>query len=297
VRLLVTGAKGQLGSAICRLAAGYPFEVVGLDSSELDITNRAAIKKSFDDFRPGFIVNAAAYTAVDKAETEQDKAELVNAVATGYLAELAALRKIPLLHVSTDYVYNGAKTEAYVETDRVQPLGVYGHSKLQGELLVQKHNARHIILRTSWVFGLEGKNFPKTMLRLAFENKTQIGVVADQMGCPTFADDIAKAALALVSEYEQTGALAWGVYHYAGQQPCSWYDFAAAVFERASRRGLIKNKPDLKPLKTAEYPTAAQRPANSVLNCQKFSAAFPRVALSDWQKGIDALITSLETVS
>lgn len=293
MKLLITGAKGQVGSALCRIAARYPFDVVGLDSSELDITNPDAIKKLLVSFQPDFIVNAAAYTAVDKAESEPDKATLVNATAAGYLAEFSSLRKIPLLHISTDYVYDGARSGAYVETDLVQPLGVYGHSKLQGELLVQKHNDKYIILRTSWVFGLEGKNFPKTMLRLALENKSQIGVVADQRGCPTFADDIAVAILELVSRYERTGTLAWGVYHYAGQQSTSWHQFAAALFDRASQRGLIKNKPDLKPLKTAEYPTAARRPANSVLDCQKFTTTFPTIKLSDWQSGIEALIASL----
>jgi dTDP-4-dehydrorhamnose reductase len=290
VKLLITGAKGQVGSAICRIAAGYPFDMTGLDSSELNITDPDAIKKCFDKHQPDFVVNAAAYTAVDKAEAEPEKAELVNAVAAGYLAEAAARRNIPLVHISTDYVFDGAKPEPYVETDVVEPLGIYGRTKLHGEQRVQQHNDKYIILRTSWVFGLEGKNFPKTMLRLVLEKKSQIGVVADQTGCPTFADDIARAILDIARQYERNRELPWGVYHYAGQQACTWYDFAACLFKKARERGVINIKPDLKPLKTAEYPTAARRPANSVLNCQKFCTEFPAIVLSDWQAGLDALV-------
>lgn len=292
MRVLITGAKGQVGSALCRLAIEYPFEIVGLDSAELNITNPEAITRLFDEHKPDFLVNAAAYTAVDQAESEPDKAALVNAAAAGYLAETAARRKIPLLHISTDYVFDGAKPAPYVETDCVKPLGVYGHTKLQGEQLVQKNTDKYIILRTSWVFGLEGRNFPKTMLKLALEKKPQIGVVADQTGCPTFADDIARAILEVVSLYRRTGSLPWGIYHYAGQNACNWYDLAAFLFECAEQKGVINNKPVLKPLKTSEYPTAAVRPANSVLNCQKFTTAFPAIALSNWRAGINALVGS-----
>jgi len=289
VKLLVTGGKGQVGSAICRCAGGYAFDVIGLGSSELNITRPDAIQKCLDEHRPDFLINAAAYTAVDKAESEPNLAEQVNAAAAGYLADAAAKRNIPFLHISTDYVFDGAKQQPYLETDAVAPLGVYGLTKLRGEQQVQQH-PQHIILRTSWVFGLEGKNFPKTMLRLAREKKSPLGVVADQHGCPTFADDIAIAVLNIVLSYERSGSLPWGLYHYAGWQACSWYDFAAFIFDCAQQQGVIESRPDLKPLTTAEYPTAAQRPANSVLDCRKFVNAFPDIALSNWQEGIRTLV-------
>lgn len=295
MKLLVTGAKGQVGSALCRIARAYPFDIIGLDSSQLNIADADAIKQCLDKFQPDFLVNAAAYTAVDKAEAEPGPAEQVNAVAAGYLATAAAQHKIPLLHISTDYVFDGSKPRAYLESDAVGPVGVYGQSKLRGEQQVQQLIDQHIILRTSWVFGLEGKNFPKTMLRLAQEKKSPLGVVADQRGCPTFADDIARAVLAIVSDYQRKGTLPWGLYHYAGQQACSWYEFAAFIFDTAQQQGLLNNKPDLKALTTAEYPTAARRPANSVLDCHKFAAAFPELALSNWQAGIEALVASLKS--
>ncbi len=291
MKLLVTGARGQVGSALCRLGAESPFDVVGLDSSALDITDPSTIRLVFERLQPDFIVNTAAYTAVDKAESEADKAERVNAWAVGYLAEAAAARNIPLVHLSTDYVFNGSKMEPYVETDFVAPLGVYGQTKLQGELLVQKYLKRSIILRTSWVFGLEGNNFPKTMLRLA-RDRLEIGVVADQRGCPTFADDIARAILALGQRYLLRSALPWGVYHYAGKDSCSWYEFAAFIFETAFNAGAIKNQPALRALNTSEYPTAAKRPNNSILNCKKFMDSFTEIPLSDWHEGIRILVNN-----
>ena len=296
MKLLLTGAKGQVGSAICRIADAYAsVEIIGLDSSQLNVADSDAIQACLDKFQPDFLINAAAYTAVDKAEAEPEQAERVNAAAPGYLAAATAQRNIPLLHISTDYVFNGSKTQAYLESDPVEPLGVYGHSKLRGEQLLQRYADKHIILRTSWVFGLEGKNFPKTMLRLAQEKKSPIGVVADQIGCPTFADDIARAVLDIASRYQRDGSLPWGLYHYAGRQACSWYDFAAFLFAEAQQQGLMSSKPDLKPLKTSEYPTAARRPANSVLDCHKFAAAFPDIGLSNWQAGIETLVRCIRS--
>lgn len=295
MKLLVTGAKGQVGSALCRLGARSPFEVIGLDSSALDITDLSAINIAMDRFQPDLLINAAAYTAVDRAESEPDKAESVNAIAAGNLAKVAAFRKIPMIHISTDYVFDGSKAEPYIETDPVAPLGVYGRTKLQGEKLVQKHHNSSIILRTSWVFGVEGNNFPKTMLRLAKE-RPELGVVADQRGCPTFADDIAAAILAIASQYERTGNLPWGIYHYVGKGACSWYEFATTIFEYAQAAGVISIVPKLKALATNEYPTAAKRPANSVLDCQKFCLEFPGIILADWREGVRQLLTFIGSI-
>jgi len=291
VKLLVTGARGQVGSALCRLGAKSPFNVIGLDSSALDITSPSAIKTAIKRYQPDFLINAAAYTAVDKAESEPDKAERVNAWAAGYLAEATAAQKIPLIHISTDYVFDGTKIGPYVETDPVAPLGVYGRTKLHGEQLVQRYQDRALIFRTSWVFGIEGSNFPKTMLRLAKEH-SELGVVADQRGCPTFADDIANTVLSVVDQYERAGTLPWGLYHYAGKDSCSWHEFAAYIFESAKAHNVLRTPPPLKALMTSEYLTAARRPANSVLSCKKFSAQFPDRPLSDWREGIHKLLAS-----
>jgi dTDP-4-dehydrorhamnose reductase len=266
------------------------FEVIGLDSSVLDISSRVSIKNALQKYEPGFVINAAAYTAVDKAESDPGKAEQVNAIGAGYLAELTAGKNIPLIHISTDYVFDGKKDGSYLEEDATSPLGVYGRTKLQGEMLVMQFQPRVIILRTSWVFGVEGNNFPKTMIRLARERQ-ELGVVADQAGCPTFADDIAKTIFGIIARYQASpGKFPWGLYHYASAHGCSWYEFACLILEIAHQRGVIAAIPTMKKLTTAQYPTPARRPQNSVLGCHKFCRIFPEMPLSDVESGINALL-------
>ena len=289
MKILVTGAKGQVGMALLRCARESALQVIGLDSRECNIADVQQLNRVLQIHRPDFIINAAAYTAVDKAESESVLAEQVNGVAVGELGRIAAELKIPLVHLSTDYVFDGHKPTAYMETDPVAPLGAYGRSKLLGEQLLQKQKGAWIILRTSWVFGIEGKNFPRTMLRLARE-RPEIGVVADQFGCPTFADDIARACLALAISVKNGGALPTGIYHYAGAEPCSWYEFAKYIFATALAERVLASQPILKPLKTSEYPTPARRPANSVLDTGLFRATFPDIPLSDWKKGVIQLL-------
>lgn len=289
MKILVTGAKGQVGSALCRLGAQTAFEVVGLGSQDLDISDESAIRDIMVNVRPDVIINAAAYTAVDKAEQEQEQAYRTNAEGPAYLARAAAAADIPLLHFSTDYVFDGSKESSYVETDPVAPLGVYGTTKLAGERAIQAGHSKHLIFRTSWVFGLEGHNFPKTILRLAAE-RPEIRVVADQWGCPTYADDIARAVFDVLSVYQKKGSLDWGLYHYAGQPSCNWHEFATYLLGIAFEMKLIAAIPRTTRISTAEYPTAAKRPANSRLNCDKFTSAFANVPLSDWLAGGKALI-------
>lgn len=291
MKVLVTGAGGQVGSSLSRLKNLYPIELVGLGSKELDIGQEASVMEAITTLRPDFIINAAAYTAVDKAEREPELAERVNARGPLFLAKAAASKNIPLVHLSTDYVFDGRKHGAYLEADSVNPLGVYGRTKLAGERQIQQNHGKYIILRTSWVFGLEGGNFPKTILRLAQE-RSELGIVADQRGCPTFADDLARACFHLVGLYAERGNLPWGTYHYAGASCCSWYEFAREVVECALLHGLISSPPLLKPLTTEEYPTLALRPANSVLDCSAWAVAFPRQGLSDWHRGLKSLIAA-----
>lgn len=289
MKILVTGARGQVGSALCRLGAQAPFDIIGMGSQDLDIGDEAAIKAVMAHIRPDVLINAAAYTAVDKAEQEREQAYRTNAEGPGYLARAAAIADIPLLHFSTDYVFDGSKVSAYVETDPVSPLGVYGASKLAGELAIQKGHSKYLILRTSWVFGVEGQNFPKTMLRLAAE-RPEIRVVTDQRGCPTFTDDIAKAVFAILGRYQEDGSLPWGLYHYAGIPSCSWYEFATYILGRAVDARLVTSSPLVVGIPTTEYPTPAKRPANSHLDCSKFLTTFSGVCLSDWAAGTKELI-------
>lgn len=294
MKILVTGAKGQVGSAICRLGAQTSFNIVGLDSRELDVGDEAMVKAVMSQIKPDALVNAAAYTAVDRAEQEREKAFRVNADGPTYLARAAASADIPLLHFSTDYVFDGSKNGAYVETDPVAPMGIYGLSKLAGERAVQATHAQHLVIRTSWVFGFEGHNFPKTMLRLAAE-RPEIRVVADQWGCPTFADDIARAVFHILGRYQANKSVAWGLYHYAGQPSCSWYGFAGYILNQAYREGLIGSLPLIKGICTAEYPTPAKRPANSKLDCGRFMDTFSGACLSDWGAGVDELIKRIKS--
>jgi len=293
VKVLVTGAAGQLGSALVRRASAGGTAVIGFTSKQLDISDRSGISKTLRHEMPDVLVNAAAYTAVDRAESEPDQAYRVNAEGPGILAQAAAEAGVPLIHISTDYVFDGEKKGAYTESDLVNPLGVYGRSKLEGELAVRSRLDRHIILRTSWVFGLEGSNFPKTMLKL-FSCRPQVSVVADQTGCPTFADDIANAVLCLIARLP-AGELPWGTFNYAGFPACSWYDLACLVLRCAREGGLYNGvATEVVPIPAAAYPTPAARPRNSVLDCSKFVQTFPEIGLSDWESGIKLLISKID---
>lgn len=292
MKLLVTGAKGQVGSALCRLGAlRSDFQLLGFDSRQLDITSEAAVADAVHTVRPDIVINAAAYTAVDRAESEQELAFRINGEAPGFLARACESASIPLLHFSTDYVFDGTKTEAYTESDPVCPLGIYGYSKLRGEQNIQMAGCSYLILRTSWVFGLEGHNFPKTMLRLAGE-RSELSVVNDQIGCPTFADDIASTVFKLVEAISSQAAIPWGLYHFAGNRPCSWYDVASLTIEKALVSGLIARRPLVHPISTDQYPTPARRPQNSRLSSEALKAAFPGVVASNWELGLEKLVYS-----
>ena len=283
--ILVTGGSGQVGGALTRLA-GSDVEIVAPARDTLDLTDPKALATIVGARPWAAIVNCAAYTAVDKAENDVVAAWQVNALAPAALASASAAAGIPILHISTDYVFSGAKPDAYVEDDPVAPLGVYGASKLGGELAVRSANPRHIILRTAWVVSATGNNFVKTMLRLGAE-RPHLRVVADQKGCPTSADDIARAVLAVLP---RIGDGPFGTYHFVNAGEATWHALAEAVFARAARHG--RPAPSVEPIATSDYPPPAARPANSRLATDKIARDFG-VSPRDWHEAIDEIVDTL----
>ena len=291
MRILVCGASGQVGHELVDRAAGYGLDVLGMTREQLDITDSRRVAELVARYTPGLIINAAAYTHVDNAETQAEQAYAVNRDGVATLAEAARQAEIPLLHISTDYVFSGEAREAYRETDPVAPTGVYGASKRAGEEAIEAILDRHLIVRTSWVYGVHGHNFVKTMLRLG-QQRDALSVVADQFGCPTQAGSLADALLQLARRYAREGTLAWGLYHYSGQPSCSWFDFAEEIFRQAAARGLLAKTPQVSAITTAQYPTRARRRAWSVLDCTKFEQAFA-IAPRDWREDLARMLDTL----
>jgi dTDP-4-dehydrorhamnose reductase len=275
--IVVVGAAGQVGRELIALHEPGRFPIIGLTRQQLDIADEACVRETIAALKPSSVVNAAAYTAVDPAESERDVAFAINRDGARNLAVACADQKIPLLHISTDYVFDGCKPDPYLEDDSVAPLGVYGASKLAGEEAIRETLDRHIILRTAWVYAAHGTNFLRTILRLARE-RSELRIVDDQRGCPTPAGSIAAAIAAIVASCEGGGA--WGTYHFCGAPPTTWFGFAQAVIEAAAP--CLPRLPRIVPITTADYPTAATRPQNSVLDCRKISATFG-VGQPDWQ--------------
>lgn len=283
--IIALGGRGQVATALARLG------IACFGSDRLDLRDPAAVSAFFRTgagARAHAVINAAAYTAVDKAESEPEQAALLNHHAPALLAEETARLGIPLVHISTDYVFDGQKVGPWVEDDPIAPMGVYGQTKADGEAAIRARNPQHIILRTAWVFSEDGNNFVKTMLRLG-ESRDVLGVVADQRGCPTDAADIAMTCRAVIHRLA-AGQGTFGTFHYAGAPDITWHGFAEAIFDRAARFGL--RKPVVNAITTADYPTPARRPANSVLSCQKIFDHFG-IQPSDWQSGLDRVIGSL----
>ena len=290
MRILVIGARGQVGWELTRRAPAFGHEALAWDVAELDITDAAAVDRALAASNAEVVINAAAYTAVDKAEQEPELAFAVNRDGPAHLAAACARLQIPLLHISTDYVYDGRKPGPYVEDDATAPLGVYGASKLAGDEAVRRLLSRHVILRVSWVFGVHGHNFVKTILRLARERE-ELRVVADQHGGPTFAGDIADTLLELAGRTTEMDANAnWGTYHYCGEPATTWHGFASAIVEMARARESLRVQ-SVTAITTADYPTPAARPANSVLDCARLAARFG-IRPRSWQTGLEALLAS-----
>ncbi len=290
MRILLTGKNGQLGRCFKDVLTGTDHALFAYGSTELNIADTQQVADVVQQVKPDIIVNAAAYTAVDKAETDSDSAYLVNATGPELLAKQAAILDIPFVHVSTDYVFDGDAVEPYLQTDETNPQGVYGASKLAGERAVTAACDKHIILRTAWVFSEYGNNFVKTMVRLAKE-RDELSVVADQYGCPTYAGDLAKAILHICEQHAQGKPLAWGTYHYCGDTPTSWHGFARAIFAKAEVLGVIDKRPQLTAISSAQYPTRAKRPEYSVMKDENLSLL--GITPSDWSAGLRSVLCKL----
>ena len=281
MRVLVCGHNGQVAQALKTQLAGLG-EVHLLGRDQLDLAQPEALREPLRQLAPELIINAAAYTAVDQAESEPDTAFAINAQAPGVLAEEALRLGAPLIHYSTDYVFDGEKAAPYTEQDVPNPLGVYGRSKLAGEQAIAAVGGAHLILRTSWVYSLHGRNFLLTMQRL-LQEKPQLRVVDDQIGAPTWASTIAISTRALIERWQAGRAGAWGTYHLTAQGQTSWFGFAQAIGEQLKARGLPCA--ELLPIPSSEYPTPARRPANSRLDCSRLAREWD-VTLPHWQQAL-----------
>jgi dTDP-4-dehydrorhamnose reductase (EC 1.1.1.133) len=289
MRILITGSQGQVGHCLVeQLRSNEQVAMLACDRHQLDITDRTAVLNKVSEFKPTVIINAAAYTAVDGAESDCDRAYAINKKGAQYLADAAEQQGAALLHISTDYVFAGDKEDAYHEQDCPEPQSVYGASKLAGEQAIQTACSKHIIIRTAWVFGEHGGNFVKTMLRLASQ-RDALSIVDDQVGGPTYAGDLAKALIYIAQCIDAGNDVAYGVYHFAGEPHVSWCEFASTIFTRAYEQGILKATPKVTPISTAEYPTPATRPANSRLNTSKIMTHFS-IPASDWQHALGNLI-------
>ena len=282
-KFLITGAKGQVGHCLTEQLMGKA-EILAVDRDELDITDQSAVKKMVEFFKPDVIINAAAHTAVDRAEAEVELSEMINVNGPQYLAEAANEIGAVILHISTDYVFDGTGASEYSEEDKPNPQGVYGCTKLAGEFAVQATNPKHIILRTAWVFGEHGHNFVKTMLRLAKERES-LSIVGDQFGGPTYAGDIAKALIEMANQILAGKENAFGIYHFTGKPYVSWYEFAKAIFAEAEMQKIIERQPLVNCIATSDYPTPAKRPTNSRLNLEKIDRTFG-IQPSDWRTAL-----------
>lgn len=284
MKILVTGMHGQLATSLVEAAAAWPgIELLAVGRPAFDLTDISSIRRTIFAAKPDVVVSAAAYTAVDRAEDDQDQAYTVNVIGAAAVAETAALLRVPVIHVSTDYVFSGETAEAYVEEDEPGPKTVYGYTKLRSEHAVASVNPRHIILRTSWVYSPFGTNFLRTMLRLAGERHT-ISVVADQWGNPTSALDLAQAILMVATHPARERP---GIYHVAGTGETNWADFARSIFQASkAHRG---PGADVQDIASADYRTRARRPLNSRLCCDKFERTFGWRA-PPWQESTAAVV-------
>lgn len=283
MKILVTGGKGQLARSLVEAAGGRGIDLMALGRPAMELTDPNSIERAVKETAPDFVINTAAYTAVDKAEEESELAIAVNRYGAGMLAALCHQSHIPIIHLSTDYVFDGSRKTPYTETDPTNPLGLYGHSKRQGEKAVIANNPHHIILRTAWLYSPFGHNFVKTMLRLA-NTRNEMNVVDDQYGCPTYASHVAEGILEIIEKLGNgvPSEDPWGIYNIAGTGETSWCGFAREIFAQSEKRDGPTAK--VHPITTEQYSTPARRPANSRLNCTKLKRVFG-IALPDWREG------------
>lgn len=290
MKILLTGANGQVGKEIFQSAQQQGITIFAFGHQQLDITQPSALLETLQRTQPNLLINAAAYTAVEQAETDAKSAFLVNRDAVEYLVHSCQRFQIPLIHLSTDYVFDGKKQEAYTESDTAQPINVYGQSKWQGEEIIRKHLTQYLIVRTSWVFGLHGHNFVKTMIQLA-QTHQQLDIVSNAVGCPTSAKSIAVTVLRLAKAIQTRNFLHWGTYHFSNQGRTTWYEFAQVIFEHYKHR-LMQETPTLNPVLLAEYPSQVQRPLNTELNCKKIQQIF-QISQPQWKAELQEVMQGL----
>lgn len=281
-KIIVTGANGQLGNEIIASSHSYPeFEFLFLSRDILPIHEIETIKDFFKANKPQYCINCAAYTAVDRAESEKELAFLVNGEAAGSLAEVCNLFQTKFIHISTDYVFNGSADAPYKEEDEIDPVNTYGASKRKGEEMVMKHNKEAVIIRTSWVYSEFGNNFVKTMMRL-MKTREKISVVNDQYGSPTYAADLANTILAII----KSGNWVPGVYHYSNEGMITWYNFSVAIKE------MINSDCEIIPIPTSEYPTPAKRPGYSVFDTSKIKSVY-KIVIPQWKESLNKCLRQL----
>jgi dTDP-4-dehydrorhamnose reductase len=290
MKLLITGREGQLACALLEAADSIGVQAVAFGRPDLDVTDERSVAELIGRARPDIVVNTAAYTAVDKAESEPMLAHAVNALGAEFVARACAARTIPIIQISTDHVFEGVKDGPYVESDPTAPVNVYGRTKLEGEQRVARACQHHLILRTAWLYSPWAANFVKTMLRLA-TTRPSIAVVDDQMGSPTSASHLARIVLEIAAGVISSPSdTRWGIYHTAGEGEATWFGLAREVFRQAAAQGLPAA--DVAAIATSGYPTAARRPANSRLNCNKLRKTFG-LELPDWRLGVAGCVAEL----
>jgi len=290
MKILVLGSKGQLGRCLNDQLAITEHDIVYTSRAQIDIDKFEVTKAQVLDISPDIVINATAYTAVDKAEEEHQVADRINHLAVANIASICKQVDSWLIHVSTDYVFDGNSEVPYKEDNKTNPQGVYGASKFKGEVAIEVSGCKYLIIRTAWVYSEYGNNFLKTMLRLGAD-RDELNIVGDQIGCPTYAQDIAKSIVSILC-FLDLKSLSSGIYHYCGDEPCSWYDFARAIFLEGEVQGL-KIPSNVISITTADYPTPAVRPAYSVLDCSKIERRFD-VTRSNLRDGINIVIDRLQ---
>lgn len=290
MKILVLGCNGQLGLCLYDQLKKTHYDVTYAARDQIDIADFESTKSQIKQISPNIVINATAYTAVDKAEQDQDKADLINNLAVSNIAASCNELACWLVHISTDYVFNGTSKAPYTEDDQTNPQGVYGDTKLKGELEIRSSGCRHIIIRTAWVFSEYGSNFLKTMLRLCAD-RSELRIVGDQIGCPTYAQDLAKFIVIIITSLKST-ELNSGLYHFGGNLCCSWAEFAQAIFDEAMKLKVIASKPSIVAITTREFPTLAKRPSQSQLNSNKVKATFG-IDPSDCMLGIRSSLIAI----
>lgn len=289
MRILVAGSQGQVGSALVQQGLDEEIDLIALSHEQMDISNTDSINTAFIHYKPDILINAAGYTAVEKAESEPKLAYTINKSATVKLAVACKRQGIPMLHISTDYVFDGTKDGLYVETDPVNPISVYAKSKEAGERAIRERLERHIILRTSWVFGVQGSNFVKTIVRLA-KDRDYLSVVADQFGGPSSARSIAKVLLGIAVNYKSSSSLPWGTYHFSQKPYVSWHQFAEAVVACAIELGLVDHTLQVIPIPSSSLQTLVKRPQNSRLDCSLLHNEFKNLNVQNWTDDLPEVI-------